>query len=133
MALFCIGNGGLPFIQRECVYNQFYSDLITPLNDNIVVPSTTIHCFYASKMGKEYLQRYQRHFKNPVIHCKDMLHEELLVSHPKEWSEEERRNCIQIFRERIHVLRWYDHLFHDSGRCSLQSCLDYSANMMATA
>lgn len=93
MALFGIGNGGLPFIQRESVYNQFYSDLITTLDDNIFAYGTTIHCLYAAMMGEKYLQRYQRHFKDPIIHYKDMLHEELLVCHPKEWSEEVRRIC----------------------------------------
>ena len=49
--MFGIGNGGLPFIRRESVYNQFYSDLITPLEEDIAVPGTEIHCFYAEKNG----------------------------------------------------------------------------------
>ena len=88
MAMFGIGNGGLPFVKEESVYNQFYSDLITPLDDGIYVSGTTIHCFYAAKMGDEYLTRYQKHFKNPVIHQFDMEHEELLVLHPEQWAKE---------------------------------------------
>ena len=94
MAMFGIGNGGLPFMKRESIYNQFYSDLITPLEDNIAVPGTTVHCFYAAKMGEEYLRRYQKHFVNPVIHRFDMEHEELLVLYPQQWSEKVKEVCL---------------------------------------
>ena len=94
MAMFGIGNGGLPFMKRESIYNQFYSDLITPLEDNIAVPGTTVHCFYAAKMGEEYLQRYQKHFVNPVIHRFDMEHEELLVLYPHQWAEKVKEVCL---------------------------------------
>ena len=93
MAMFGIGNGGLPFMKRESIYNQFYSDLITPLEDNIAVPGTTVHCFYAAKMGEEYLHRYQKHFVNLVIHRFDMEHEELLVLHPEQWAKEVEEVC----------------------------------------
>ena len=88
MAMFGIGNGGLPFMKRESVYNQFYSDLITPLNENIAVLGTTVHCFYAEKMGQQYLDRYRKYFKNPVILRFDMEHEELLVLYPERWVDE---------------------------------------------
>ena len=94
MAMFGIGNGGLPFMKRESVYNQFYSDLVTPLEDSIAVPVTTVHCFYAAKMGEEYLHRYQMHFVNPVIHIFDMEHEELLVLYPQQWSEKVKEVCL---------------------------------------
>ncbi len=94
MAMFGIGNGGLPFMKRESIYNQFYSDLITPLEDNIAVPGTTVHCFYAAKMGEEYLHRYQKHFANPVIHQFDMEHEELLVLYPHQWAEKVKEVCL---------------------------------------
>lgn len=100
MAMFGIGSGGLPFIKKESVYNQFYSDLVTPLMENISAPGTTVHCLYAAKMGEEYLQRYQKHFKAPVIHRKDMLHEELLVCHPKEWAEEVWQICCSNEQKR---------------------------------
>ena len=94
MAMFGIGNGGLPFMKREGIYNQFYSDLITPLEDNIAVPGTTVHCFYAAKMGEEYLRRYKKHFANPVIHRFDMEHEELLVLYPEQWAEKVKEVCL---------------------------------------
>lgn len=94
MAMFGIGNGGLPFMKRESVYNQFYSDLVTPLEDGISVSGTTVHCFYAAKMGEEYLARYQKHFKDPVIHRFDMEHEELLVLCPNEWAAKIKEVCI---------------------------------------
>lgn len=91
MTMFGIGNGGLPFIKKQSVYNQFYSDLVTPLEDDICVQGTEVHCFYAVKMGTEYLERYQRHFKNPDI-CKfEFEHEELLVLYPDKWTEEVKR------------------------------------------
>ena len=88
MAMFAIGSGGLPFMKKESVYNQFYSDLITPLEEGICIPGTTVHCFYAARMGKQYLERYHKYFKDPVIHSFDMEHEELLVLHPEQWAEE---------------------------------------------
>lgn len=88
MSMFGIGSGGLPFMKRESVYNQFYSDLVTPLEEGISIPGTTVHCFYAAKMGVEYLHRYQKHFENPVIHHFEMEHEELLVLHPERWAQE---------------------------------------------
>jgi len=94
MAMFGIGNGGLPFMKRESVYNQFYSDLVTPLEDSIAVPGNTVHCFYAAKMGEEYLHRYQMHFVNPVIHRFDMEHEELLVLYPEQWAEKVKEVCL---------------------------------------
>jgi len=94
MEMLGIGHGGLPFIKRESVYNQFYSDLITPLDEDIYVLGTTVHCFYAAKMGEKYLHRYQRYFRNPVIHRFDMEHEELLVLHPERWAEEVKEVCL---------------------------------------
>ena len=94
MAMFGIGNGGLPFMKRESVYNQFYSDLITPLDEQIYVPGTTVHCFYAAKMGEEYLRRYQKHFADPVIHRFDMEHEELLVLHSQQWAQKIKEVCL---------------------------------------
>lgn len=85
---FGIGKGGLPFIKKESIYNQFYTDLITPLENNISVPGTTIHCFFAKKMGIQYLERYKKHFHNPVIHEFDLEHEELLVLYPQQWADE---------------------------------------------
>ena len=94
MAMLGIGNGGLPFMKRQSVHNQFYSDLITPLEESICVPGTTVHCFYAAKMGEEYRRRYQKYFADPVIHSFDMEHEELLVLYPEQWAEKIKEVCL---------------------------------------
>ena len=94
MEMLGIEHGDLPFIKRESVYNQFYSDLITPLDEDIYVLGTTVHCFYAAKIGEKYLHRYRKHFRNPVIHRFDMEHEELLVLHPERWAEEVKEVCL---------------------------------------
>ena len=93
MAMFGISNGGLPFIKKESIYNQFYKDLVTPLDEAISVPGTIVHCFYAKKMGVQYLERYKKHFNSPVIHEFDMEHEELLVLYPKQWVREIEEIC----------------------------------------
>ena len=69
--------------------------IITPLQKDISRPETTIHCFYAVKMGEKYLQRYRMHFNKPDIRWHDMQHEELLIVHPGQWVEEIRACCSQ--------------------------------------
>lgn len=86
--LFGIGKGGMPFIKKESIYNQFYSDLVTEVGDNIHVEGTIIHVFYALKMGKKYEARYLKHFKEPDIRRHDLEHEELLCSYPNKWFDE---------------------------------------------
>ena len=57
----------------------------------IDVPGTTIHVFYATKMGKKYEKRYCTYFKNPDIRRHNMQHEELFCCHSAEWVEEVRK------------------------------------------
>lgn len=83
----------MSFVKPESIRNQFLSDYITPLPLNIDVAGTTVHCFYATKMGAKYLIRYQRHFKNPDIVYHNLQHEELLVCYPEKWASEVRRCC----------------------------------------
>ena len=78
--------GGRPYVTMESCKNQFYSDLIIPLPDQINVPGTEIHIFYALKMGKKYRLRYLRHFDHPVIHEQELRHEELLACYPEQWA-----------------------------------------------
>lgn len=61
--------------------------------EHISVPGTTVHCFYAVKMGEKYQRRYQRHFKEPDIRRHDMQHEELLMRYPEQWTQEVRKCC----------------------------------------
>ena len=60
----------------------------------LLLPGTTVHCFYAAKMGEEYLARYQKHFKDPVIHRFDMEHEELLILYPHQWADKIKEVCL---------------------------------------
>ncbi|MCM1102179.1 MAG: alpha/beta hydrolase [Clostridium sp.] len=93
MDMFGMNDTRMAFVKRESIRNQFYSDLVTPLEDGIFVPDTTIHIFYAVKMGEQYLERYERHFKNPDIRRHELQHEELLICRPKQWAEEVRKCC----------------------------------------
>jgi pimeloyl-ACP methyl ester carboxylesterase len=93
LKMFGIGSQDMAFVKKESIYNQFYSDLVTPLADGIDVPGTTIHIFYATKMGEEYEKRYRQHFKNPDIRRHDLQHEELLVCQPVNWAAEVRHCC----------------------------------------
>ena len=94
MDMFGMNNTRMAFVRRESIRNQFYSDLVTPIENNIAVPGTTIHCFYAVKMGEEYLRRYRQHFQNLDIRRHEMQHEELLIYYPERWAEEIRNCCI---------------------------------------
>ena len=84
----------MSFITKDSLKNQFKSDLITPLPEQIDNGETEIHVFYAKKMGEKYLERYNKYFKNPIIHEHDMRHEELLGVYPKEWCELVEQICI---------------------------------------
>ena len=89
--MFGIGKGGSPWITKQSIYNQFYSDLVTKVQHGIDVPGTTIHVFYATKMGEKYEKRYCTYFKNPDIRKHNMQHEELFCCHSAEWVEEVRK------------------------------------------
>lgn len=93
MDMFGMSNTRMSFVRQESIRNQFYSDLVTPIENDISVPGTTIHVFYAVKMGEMYLERYHMHFKNPDIRRHELQHEELLICYPKEWAQEIRSCC----------------------------------------
>ena len=62
-------------LNPKTISREFYSDYITPLDNDIDVEETKIHIVYALKMGEKYRKRYLQHFKNPDIHEFDMKHE----------------------------------------------------------
>ena len=64
--------------KSESVKNQFYTDLITCLKDDIHVEGTKAHFIYAKKMGEKYKQRYLKYFRDPEIREFDMQHEQWL-------------------------------------------------------
>ena len=93
MDMFGISNTRMAFVRKESIHNQFYSDLVTPLETGISAPGTTVHCFFAAKMGEKYLNRYKHHFKAPDIQYHDLQHEELLFCHNEQWTEDIRSCC----------------------------------------
>lgn len=84
----------MSFITKESLINQFRSDLLTPLPEQIDNGETEIHVFYAKKMGEKYLERYKKYFKDPVIHEQDMRHEELLGVYPEDWCSLVETICL---------------------------------------
>ena len=91
--MFGIGKGGCPWITKKNIRNQFYSDLVTKVDHGIAVRGTTIHVFYALKMGEKYRERYHLYFKNPDIREFDLQHEELFCCQPVRWAEEVVECC----------------------------------------
>lgn len=83
----------MSFVKKESIYNQFYYDLITKINKSISVPDSTVHVFYAKKMGAKYLDRYKAHFKDADIREQDMEHEEMFVCHKELWLKEVYSCC----------------------------------------
>lgn len=94
LRMFGIGGTKLCFVKKESIRNQFYSDLVTPLEDQISAPGTVVHCFFAAKMGEKYLKRYEQHFKSPDIVRHELQHEELLVCYPEKWAQQVKECCM---------------------------------------
>ena len=67
----------------ESVKNEYYTDLLTWLDDDIHVEHTKVHFIYANKMGKKYLKRYRKYFRDPEIREFDMQHEQWLLGEAK--------------------------------------------------
>ena len=62
----------------ESIKNEYYTDLLTHLHDDIKVEHTKAHFIYANKMGKKYLKRYKKYFHDADIREFDMQHEQWL-------------------------------------------------------
>ncbi|MBR6216265.1 MAG: hypothetical protein IKQ84_07635, partial [Spirochaetaceae bacterium] len=62
----------------ESIKNEYYTDLLTHLEDDIQVEHTIAHFIYANKMGEKYLKRYKKYFHNPDIREFNMQHEQWL-------------------------------------------------------
>ena len=67
----------------ESIKNEFYTDLITCLRDDIHVEGTTAHFIYANKMGEKYKKRYLKYFHDPDIREFNMQHEQWLFGGEK--------------------------------------------------
>ncbi|SEI41477.1 hypothetical protein SAMN05216460_0317 [Streptococcus sp. 45] len=84
---------GMEFVSKTSLFNQYFSDLVTQLPCHVESSDCQVHIFYAEKMGKKYLKRYQEHFKNPIIHRQNYRHEELLASYPEKWYQSVMAIC----------------------------------------
>ncbi len=62
----------------DSIRNEYYTDLLTHLEDDIHVEGTKVHFIYANKMGEKYLKRYKKYFRDPEIREFDMQHEQWL-------------------------------------------------------
>ena len=58
------------------IKNEYYTDLLTWLQDDIHVEQTKVHFIYAGKMGEKYLKRYKKYFRDPEIREFSMQHEQ---------------------------------------------------------
>ena len=67
----------------ESIKNEYYTDLLTWLDEDIHVEHTKVHFIYAKKMGEKYLKRYKRYFRDPEIREFDMQHEQWLFGGAK--------------------------------------------------
>ena len=67
----------------ESIKNEYYSDLLTWLADDIHVEHTKVHFIYANKMGEKYLKRYKKYFRDPEIREFAMQHEQWLFGGEK--------------------------------------------------
>lgn len=76
--------GSIVSLHPKTVGREFYSDYVTPLEDDIHVDGTTVHIIYALKMGPKYEKRYRQHFRDPDILPFDMQHEAWLFQ--KGWT-----------------------------------------------
>ena len=62
----------------ESIKNEYYTDLLTWLEEDIHVEHTKAHFIYANRMGEKYLKRYKKYFRDPEIREFDMQHEQWL-------------------------------------------------------
>ena len=69
---------GFAKFSPESIKNEYYSDLLTWLDEDIHVEHTKAHFIYASKMGEKYLKRYKKYFRDPDIREFNMQHEQWL-------------------------------------------------------
>ena len=67
----------------ESIRNEYYTDLLTHLKDDIYIEHTKAHFIYAKKMGDKYKKRYKKYFHDPDIREFDMQHEQWLFGEEK--------------------------------------------------
>lgn len=62
----------------ESIKNEYYTDLLTWLDEDFHAEGTKVHFIYANKMGEKYLKRYRKYFRDPEIREFPMQHEQWL-------------------------------------------------------
>lgn len=67
----------------KSIKNEYYSDLLTHLEEDINVEHTRAHFIYAKKMGEKYRKRYEKYFHDPDIREFDLQHEQWLFGGEK--------------------------------------------------
>ena len=78
-----------------CYWRGNFDNVIDKLSKKFYVAAVAkIHVFYAKKMGEKYLERYQKYFKDPIIHEQDMRHEEFMGLHTDEWCALVEEICL---------------------------------------
>ncbi len=60
------------------IRNEYYTDLLTHLEDGIHVKHTAVRFIYDDKMGEKYLKRYRKYYRDPEIREFHMQHEQWL-------------------------------------------------------
>lgn len=80
-------------ISYKSLFNVYYTDLVTPLAENIVLNNTKIYCTYGSEEDTKVLvERYHKHFpKAELVVLSGMHHEEFLIFHPDDWTQMMRK------------------------------------------
>ena len=88
LRLMGVGKGGLSYVKKDSVKNQFYSECVTKIMNDIEIEGTLFYYLLAGKMGDEYIKRCRKHFKKIEIvkHPHNQKAEELLFSYPEEWA-----------------------------------------------
>ncbi len=84
----------------ESIKNEYYTDLLTHLEDDIRVEHTKEHFIYANKMGEKYRKRYKRYFYDPEIREFNMQHEQWLFG-GKEYSEPVLEAIDEFMKEAV--------------------------------
>lgn len=76
-------------ISYKSLFNVYYTDLVTPVADNIFPKNTKIYCTYGTKENTKALkERYFKHFpKAEMVALEGMHHEEFLIFHPDDWVD----------------------------------------------
>ena len=85
----------MSFIKKKNLYRQFLSDLETPLENGIDVEGTTVHILYTDKMSEKLLERYDKHFKNPIIHRYHAGHGDFVFLN----GQEQKKMILDCFDE----------------------------------